>query len=119
MSRSYRHQPFAAITGSKSAKQDKIMAHRGVRRAQNYATRLMLRDENVLMPHRLECSWNEVYSWGRDGHQSWQYPGARDWSRYLAQVNRTYPYDCNWYDKWLRRNPPQWPPEWYVKMLRK
>jgi len=73
MSRSYR-RPFAAITGLSSAKWDKQMAHRGVRRKQNYALKTCADYENLLAPHRLECHWNDTYNWGRDGAQCYHSP---------------------------------------------
>jgi hypothetical protein len=69
MSRSIR-RPFAAITGTASAKDDKRMAHRGVRRKQNIALKTCADYEDFLVPHRLECAWNNNYCWGRDGAQS-------------------------------------------------
>ena len=69
MSRSYR-RPYAAITGTASAKSDKQLAHRGVRRKQNLALKTCADFENLLLPHRLECHWNNTYNWGRDGAQS-------------------------------------------------
>jgi hypothetical protein len=68
MSRSYR-RPYAAITGNASAKDDKRMAQHGVRRRQNLALKICADYENLLLPHRLECSWNETYCWDRDGGQ--------------------------------------------------
>jgi hypothetical protein len=68
MSRSYR-RPYAPVTGVRSAKQDKILAHRGERRAHRDAIRTAVDFEELLLPHRLECAWNEVYSWSRDGRQ--------------------------------------------------
>jgi hypothetical protein len=68
MSRSYR-RPFAAITGLASAKSDKQMAHRGVRRKQNHALKTCADYENLLLPHHLECPWNNTWCWGRDGAQ--------------------------------------------------
>ena len=68
MSRSYR-RPFAAITGLASAKSDKQLAHRGVRRKQNLALKTSADYENLLLPHFLECPWNNTYTWGRDGAQ--------------------------------------------------
>jgi hypothetical protein len=70
MSRSLR-RPFAAITGIASAKDDKRMAHRGVRRKQNLALKTSSDYENLLLPHRLECAWNNTYEWSRDGAQSY------------------------------------------------
>lgn len=71
MSRSYR-RPFAAITGNASAKDDKRMAHKGVRRKQNLALKASPDHDNLLLPHRFECSWNETWNWGRDGAQSYR-----------------------------------------------
>ncbi len=92
MSRSYR-RPFAAITGLASAKCDKQIAHRGVRRKQNLALRICDDYENLILPHRLECHWNDTYCWGRDGAQC-----------YLA---------------WMRNSPEDYFQRWYRKLLRK
>lgn len=70
MSRSYR-RPFAAITGLASAKSDKQMAHRGVRRKHNLALKICLDYENLILPYHLECHWNDTYCWGRDGAQTY------------------------------------------------
>lgn len=69
MSRSYR-KPAHAVTTCSSAKDDKKHAHRGVRRAQNRALKTCLNWDEFIIPHKYECSWNETYSWGRDGKQS-------------------------------------------------
>jgi len=69
MSRSYR-RPFAAVTGTASAKEDKRMAHRGVRQKQKLALKTCNDYEDLLLPHHLECSWNNTYCWGRDGKQT-------------------------------------------------
>lgn len=66
MSRSFR-LPFAAITGTASAKEDKRFAHRGERRKQSLALKTCADYENFILPHRLECSSNSVYHWDRDG----------------------------------------------------
>ena len=66
MGRSYR-RPYAAITPLASAKADKRMAHRGVRRRQNLALKTSINYENLLLPHRREYAWNNTYSWGCDG----------------------------------------------------
>jgi hypothetical protein len=71
MSRSYR-RPFAAITGVASAKRDKQLAHRGVRRKHNLALKACLDYESLLLPHAFECSWNNTYCWGRDGTQTYR-----------------------------------------------
>jgi hypothetical protein len=68
MSRSWR-RPYAAITGLASAKGDKQLANRGVRREQNHALKTCTDFENLLLPHRLECHWNNSYNWGRGGAQ--------------------------------------------------
>ena len=73
MSRSYR-KPYAAITGTNSAKQDKIFAHRGERRAQKKALRNCQDYDEFLIPDRLECSGNDTWSWGRDGSQYLHFP---------------------------------------------
>ena len=68
MSRSYR-RPFAAIYSRASGKSDKQLAHRGVRRKQNLGLNICLDYDTFLVPHRLECHWNDTYNWGRDGAQ--------------------------------------------------
>jgi len=88
MSKSYR-RPYASITGTRSAKQDKILAHRGERRAQNYAIRVCQDWEEFFLPHKRECNWNNVYSWSRDGKQRLQFRST--------QHNNPYAYTgCRW-----------------------
>ena len=70
MSRSTR-RPFIAVTGTASAKADKQLAHRGERRNQNRSLKVCIDFENLLLPHRLECAWNDTWVWGRDGSQSY------------------------------------------------
>ena len=92
MSRSYR-LPYAAITGNASAKDDKRMAHRGICRKQNLALKTCADYEDLLLPHRLECAWNDPYSWNRDG----------------CQIN---------YSHW-RNSADEWCRHYYRKLLRK
>ena len=106
MSRSFKHQPFMAICGNGSAQQDKTIAARGVRRAHRRTLHIALHtgDFDVLLPHRLECTYNEVYSWGRDGNQMYQG---------LKKKDRNDP------NSWWNDNDGTWPPQWYVRMMRK
>jgi hypothetical protein len=76
MSRSYR-RPYAAITGTASAKDDKRMAQRGIRRKQDHTLKSCADFEELLLPHRLECAWNDTYAWGRDGSQMYFGPERR------------------------------------------
>jgi hypothetical protein len=92
MSRSTR-RPFAAVTGTVSAKNDKRIAHRGVRRKQNLVLKICADYEDLLVPHRLECAWNNNYCWGRDGAQS--YRGSLRFS--------TDEWDCSYYQNLLRK----------------
>jgi hypothetical protein len=92
MSRSYR-KPYAAITGTSSAKDDKIRAARAVRHVQNLYLRKTLHGDfpdQFLVPHRLECPANEVYAWRRDGKQRLQFPRAR------------HPGDSSWAESTFR-----------------
>ena len=66
MGKSYR-RPYAAITGVSSAKDDKQRAARGMRRKQNQWLKTISDFEDALIPHRRECSWNQVWCWKRDG----------------------------------------------------
>lgn len=94
MSRSYR-RPFAAITGTASAKDDKRLAHRGVRRKQNLALKTCIDFGNLLLPHRFECHWNDTYNWGRDGAQC-----------YLGSMcDSQDDYSQKYYRKILRKKP--------------
>jgi len=70
MSRSYR-RPFAAIYSRACGKSDKQLAHRGVRRKQNLAIEICLNYDTLLVPHRLECHWNDTYNWARDDSQGY------------------------------------------------
>lgn len=68
MSRSYR-KPYTTWYGHCSAKDDKRLAHRGERFAVRQALHLCQDWDEFLTPHKFECSWNDVWSWGRDGKQ--------------------------------------------------
>jgi hypothetical protein len=74
MSRSTR-RPYAAVTGTASAKDDKRVAHRNARHKQKRAIEACTDLENLLLPHPLECAHNNPYSWVRDGAQ--HYVSAR------------------------------------------
>lgn len=113
MSRSYR-APFAAVTGVRSAADDKRFAARGVRCKQNQWLRVTADFDEAIVPHRLECSWNEVYCWGRDGKQRLQVPDDRDWSMHCLQQNGLHPYESS-----RRRDHNEWPPRWFVRLQRK
>jgi len=117
MSKSYR-KPYASVTGNRSAKQDKILAHRGERRAQNYAIRTCQDWEEFLLPHKRECHWNNVYSWSRDGRQRLQFRGT--------QYNNPYAYiGCRWswrseeeiFDRW--EEDKQRTDDWLKELSRK
>ena len=92
MSRSYR-RPFAAIYSRARGKSDKQLAHRGVRRKQDLAIRICLDYDTFLVPHRLECHWNDTYNWGRDGAQCYI-----EWMRDSRE-----PFFRRWYQKILRK----------------
>src|SRR5580698_8210731 len=68
VSRSYR-KPYTAITGVSSAHHDKKTAVRGMRRRQNAWLRNLDDFDHALIPHRLECAHNDVWSWSHDGRQ--------------------------------------------------
>ena len=112
MSRSYR-RPFASVCGKVSAKKDKQLAHRGVRRVQNRIARLMADDPDLLMPHFRACPWNNPYSWSRDGKQRPQWPDARDWSNHMMAVLEL------WEGTHRNEYYLPWPPEYYAEMTRK
>jgi hypothetical protein len=83
MSRSYR-KPYSAVTGHASANQDKTVARRCWRRAQEQAIRDCIDWEELIVPKRLEASYNDVWGWGRDGHQSLQKLSHNDLNPYFC-----------------------------------
>lgn len=118
MSRSYR-KPYAAICGHDvSAKDDKRLAARGVRRKQNQWLRTTQDfEENGLVPHRLECHWNEVYGWSRDGKQRYIALTKRDWAKYCRIEQGLF--HSAWERRWEAKHPNVWPPKWYADIKRK
>jgi hypothetical protein len=67
MSRSYR-KPYTSITGA-SAHNDKRWANRSVRRSVRNAIHQAVDFEEIDIPHRYECPYNDVWGWSRDGRQ--------------------------------------------------
>lgn len=90
MSKSYR-RPYSSVTGNRSAHDDKTVASRSVRRAQNYALRAAVANsidwDEFLLPDIYECAGNEVYGWSRDGNQSLWEPSR--------QYNNPFAYVCS------------------------
>jgi hypothetical protein len=118
MARSFKHKPFRAFCGGGSAKQDKIQAHRGERRKQNRVLYAALKSgdfENMIIPHKRECPYNEVWSWGRDGNQHWN--GLDDYDKFVHYCANNYLETMRFY----YQDPDSmcWPPLWYVEMMRK
>jgi len=116
MSRSYR-KPYAAATGTCSAKDDKRQANRGVRSRQNQWLRNLEEFDDSLIPHRFECSFNEVWCWGRDGHQWYQTPSARERTSY--ELTQQGLFRNEYEEARMRRYHGVWPPVWYTKLKRK
>ncbi len=81
MSRSYR-KPYTAVTGNKSAHDDKKLAARGLRRRQNQWLHMLRDADEALVPHRLECPCNNTYNWERDGRQHLVFPGSQGSARF-------------------------------------
>jgi hypothetical protein len=115
-----RRRPFSAVTGVRSAKQDKQMASRAVRRRHNQYLKTQEDMDDFLLPHRLECGHNEVYGWSRDGRQRYQVPDHRCWSRYVAKIEGYHPYETRPYTRFpYMPGEVVWPPDWYPRLLRK
>jgi hypothetical protein len=99
MSRSYR-RPYSAVTGVRSAKDDKRHANRGVRRAQNqYVRNIVVGNldwDETPIPVRYECSYNETYAWGRDGKQSLQTISHNTYNVYYLGLS-----PCRWTEEEL------------------
>jgi hypothetical protein len=99
MSKSYR-KPYAAITGLRSAKHDKLVARRCWRRAQEQALRECTEWEELVIPKRLEASFNDVWSWGRDGKQTLQSPPHESLQYSDSEFDRWwFDYRTRWYRK--------------------
>lgn len=113
MSRSYR-KPYSAVNGVTSAARDKRFASRGVRRKQNQWLRDTAEFDDSLAPHRLECSGNEVYGWGRDGRQRIQLPNSRDRSSFCLEKPESDESGLPGHG-----TPKEWPPCWFVRLRRK
>ena len=93
MSRSYR-KPYSAITGVKSAADDKRVARRNWRHAQNNALRMPNIDwDEFLIPARYEASYNDVCGWGRDGIQSLYPVPMITWDIYKYQSGMCWTED--------------------------
>jgi hypothetical protein len=104
MGKSYR-KPYSAITGVGSAKDDKRIARRALRRMENQRIRNCEDFELLYMPDRLDAAYNDVWSWGRDGKQVLQSPPvftSHSWS--------TEELDQTWYEREVK---------WYQKLHRK
>ena len=89
MSKSYRKPWGTCCSIRNSAHDDKTVAARSMRRAQEQSLREAFRDEDWdgwLIPERYECSHNDVWGWGRDGKQ---YPLDTHWT---TQYNNPYAY---------------------------
>jgi len=111
MSNSYR-KPYAAVCGTGSAASDKEAAARGVRRKQNAWLHNHWDDEDLLLPHKLECPHNNNYDWGRDGSQYYQGRDANDRTRYQEAVQGL--------GIWANDEAyTVWPPRWYQRIIRK
>lgn len=104
MGKSYR-RPYSAITGCKSAKHDKMVARRCWRRAQEQAIRDCIDWEELVIPKRLEASFNEVYSWGRDGKQTLQFPPKpkTSWVYTFMTAEEWYLRQMRWYERLHRK----------------
>jgi hypothetical protein len=81
MGKSYR-RPYAAVTGCRSAAQDKLVARRCWRRAQEHALRNFTDWDSFLIPERYEANFNDVWTWGRDGNQTLRSLGHNDFNLY-------------------------------------
>lgn len=104
MSKSYR-KPYSAITGVRSAAHDKMVARRCWRRAQEQAIRDCKDWEELVMPKRLEASFNDVWSWGRDGKQTLQYPPTfrEFWPWNYCTAEEHYQRQLRWYQRIQRK----------------
>lgn len=114
-----RRLPYTAVTGTGSAKQDKQLANRGVRRRQNQYTRDVLIGNQDWdadpIPVRYECAHNDTYSWNRDGKQ------------YLCTIDHDdlNPYHCTSYfvegEEFIRDHEESvaWQVRWIKELQRK
>jgi hypothetical protein len=110
MSRSYR-KPYSAITGVRSAADDKKVARRAHRQMQNQKLQRFLVNnldwDEFINPNRLESSYNDVWGWGRDGKQTLQFPPTLGphfgWWRTAEEEQDLYERQLKWYQKLHRK----------------
>jgi hypothetical protein len=110
MSRSYRRPYGTYFSIKSSARKDKQIAARAMRRKQNRWVRRW--DGDDLIPHRYECAHNDVWDWNRDGGQRRMVPTGWDWSRYVQAVEGWGLWAGD--ERWM-----EWPPFWYQEIVRK
>ena len=91
MSKSYRKPYYTWTSVRSSAHDDKTTAARGMRRAQEQSLREAIAHggdwDEWMIPVRSECTYNNVYSWRRDGRQfpfKWNH---NDFNPYWLQRN--------------------------------
>jgi hypothetical protein len=104
MGKSFR-KPYAAVTGIRSAAHDKMVARRCWRRAQEQAIRDCKDWDELVMPKRFEASFNDVWSWGRDGKQTLQYPPMLEkfWPWTFCTAEEEYERQLRWYQRIQRK----------------
>lgn len=92
MSKSYR-KPYSSWCGVRSSAYDKMLAARGVRRAQDQVLRDSIAHDadwdEVLMPLPYECSHNDVWVWNRDGNKYFCHASTNTFNPY-AHCSRRY-----------------------------
>jgi len=55
---------------------------RGLRRRQNQWLHMLRDADEALVPHRLECPYNNTFNWERDGRQHLVFPGSQGSARF-------------------------------------
>lgn len=87
MGKSYR-RPYGTFGSCASAKKDKVMAHRCLRRLQERSLRAAQDFEEYIIPLRYEAAHNDVWGWARDGKQHFQDhpPTIHAWEDYEQEM---------------------------------
>jgi len=106
MGKSYRKPWGTWVSIKDSAHHDKTIASRLMRRAQEQSLREAIRNddwEEWLIPERYECSYSDVWGWGRDGKQRPIYRSEQYNNPYAYVTSPTWMDEKEIFTHWIER----------------
>jgi len=109
MSKSTR-KPYGTAVRVRSSQKDRKFANRAYHQVAKRYLNNAFDFEEILVPHPRECSNNDPWGWDCDGTKDLQPLKARHWSRHCL-------IQQGFGSRWDRAQ--EWPPQWYIKSLRK